>query len=132
MKNIGYYDGLPEFMDEKALKQEFEYLLNDENLTGEAVFLDALVELSFRKEGIDMDIDENLRQKAGKLAMRFWDDSSRASTEDLIMVIFNLELKETFLDIKSKYSEIKSDEVKKELQDCFEDARNGPPPLKYW
>ena len=50
MKSIKYYQSLPDYMEGELLEKEFSSILNDMGNKGSIEYLDAICELSLRKE----------------------------------------------------------------------------------
>ena len=130
--NVNYYERLEDYPEPDVLKEEIKSLLSQSSDEQAEPYLEALYELSLRKENIELDLDEVTLQRIDKVVRSLWNSNSLSNTEFVIMIIFNFELKQAFQMLKDKYSQVASYEVKQELEQCFDDAKHSPPPIKNW
>ncbi len=132
MIDLNYYERLPDYLEAEDLKKEVTALLNLFSSNGGEEYLEALYELSLRKENINLTLDELTQERIDKSVNQSWDMNSLSNTELVIMITFNFELRKSFELLKSKYSQVSVPEVRKELEECFADAKQSPPPIKNW
>ena len=130
--DIKYYETFNEYPVPKVLNREIIELLKQKPEDQIETYLKALYELSIRKENIDLILDEVTLNRLDQMVRSCWDMNSLSNTELIIMIIFNFELKKAFYMLKDNYLKTPSLKVKKELEECFDDAKNSPPPVKYW
>lgn len=130
--DVKYYERLRDYPTHEELYSELVSFLNAYSDNPTDSYLEALYELSLRKENIDFLVDDITLERISKSVQLAWDINSLPNTELVIMLIFNFELENAFKMLKNKYSSVSQEAIKRELEECFDDAKYGPPPLKFW
>lgn len=124
MLDLSYYESLPDFMDSKDVKREFEILIKTGTEGGADILLESLYELTLRQVDSNSPIDKAVSTQINDMVISLWNQDSVGNTETCMGIIINLELYDAYIYFRDKLTTIRNSHVKAELSESFTELGN--------
>ncbi|WP_267269561.1 hypothetical protein [Pseudomonas protegens] len=118
MKDISYYESLPELLGEENLHSEFVEVLDayGHGKHGRGVIVKIILELSDRQWSSYSYMDETLKARVEDVLLKVWDGTDLEYVEDVIAISARLGLVRFFEFLSSRQDCEVSDEVAAEIK----------------